>query len=102
MRRRRSVCRRNAGATKTRRGRGGDPPVNPQRGLQRSAERHTFACLHIAAGCNPKWLQQQLGHSSIQITLDVYGDHFELKDRQAADALGSTLLGNQTGSGGRL
>jgi integrase len=64
--------------------------------------RHTFACLHIAAGCNPKWLQQQPGHASIQITLDVYGDHFALKDRQAADALGSTLLGNGSGNGGRF
>jgi len=36
--------------------------------------RHSFACWHIARGCNVKWLQQQMGHASITVTLDVYGD----------------------------
>ena len=42
--------------------------------------RHTFASLLIQRGANPKYIQEQLGHSSISITLDVYshlfaGDH---------------------------
>jgi integrase len=42
--------------------------------------RHTFASLHIHQGTNVKYIQQQLGHGSISITLDVYsplfhGDH---------------------------
>ena len=42
--------------------------------------RHTFASLLIQQGANPKYIQQQLGHGSISITLDIYshlfhGDH---------------------------
>ena len=42
--------------------------------------RHTFASLLIQQEANPKYIQQQLGHGSINITLDVYshlfhGDH---------------------------
>ena len=35
--------------------------------------RHTFASLLIAAGANPKAVQTYMGHSSITITLDLYG-----------------------------
>ena len=35
--------------------------------------RHTCAALLIAAGAHPKTIQEQLGHSSIQVTMDVYG-----------------------------
>lgn len=35
--------------------------------------RHTYAALMIGLGVNIKWLQNQLGHSSISITLDTYG-----------------------------
>ena len=62
--------------------------------------RHTFATTHIANGCNPKWLQQQLGHASITITYDVYGKWFKLADAKAADAVGDALLGNQLGNTG--
>jgi integrase len=60
--------------------------------------RHSFACWHIAEGRNPKWIQQQLGHASITITFDIYGDHFKLHDTEAADALGEGLLGNTAGN----
>jgi len=40
-----------------------------------------------------KWLQSQLGHASIAITLDLYAKHATLSDHQAADDLGATLLG---------
>jgi integrase len=63
-------------------------------GFSPHALRHTFACLHIAAGCNPKWLQQQLGHASISITLDLYAASFALRDAHAANALGAALLGS--------
>ena len=55
--------------------------------------RHAFACFHIARGKSPKWIQQQMGHSSITITLDTYGDWFKLHDQQAADDMGAALLG---------
>lgn len=34
---------------------------------------HTYAALMISINCPIKWLQRQLGHSSISITLDYYG-----------------------------
>jgi integrase len=39
--------------------------------------RHTFASLLIQKGANPKYIQQQLGHGSIKVTMDVYGHLFE-------------------------
>lgn len=35
--------------------------------------RHTYAALLIRAGAHPKFIQHQLGHSSITTTLDTYG-----------------------------
>ncbi|MBU1672142.1 MAG: site-specific integrase [Actinobacteria bacterium] len=35
--------------------------------------RHTFAAMMIASGANIKYIQHQLGHSSISITMDTYG-----------------------------
>ena len=35
--------------------------------------RHTYAALMVAAGAHPKLLQAQMGHSSITVTLDLYG-----------------------------
>ena len=71
-------------------------------GLSPHSMRHSFACWHIARGRNAKWLQQQLGHASITITYDVYGDWFRLHDAEAADDLAAGLLGNRIGNtGGR-
>ena len=39
--------------------------------------RHTFASLLIQQRANPKYIQQQLGHGSISITLDIYSPLFE-------------------------
>jgi hypothetical protein len=39
--------------------------------------RHTFASLLIQQGVNPKYIQQQLGHGSISITLDIYSHLFQ-------------------------
>jgi integrase len=38
--------------------------------------RHTCAALLIAQGAHPEAIQAQLGHSSIQVTLDLYGHLF--------------------------
>lgn len=34
--------------------------------------RHTHACLMLQAGVHPRVVQERLGHSSIQLTLDLY------------------------------
>ena len=66
--------------------------------LSPHAMRHTFACSHAARGCSPFWLQQQLGHSDVRLTLNVYASSFSLHDAGAADALGAALLGNNPGN----
>ncbi len=54
------------------------------RGMPMHALRHTFAALVIAAGHNPKYLQHQMGHGSVQITLDLYGHLYDEANREAA------------------
>ena len=39
--------------------------------------RHSNASLRIQAGQNIKYVSDQLGHSTIKITLDVYGHLFD-------------------------
>lgn len=39
--------------------------------------RHTNASMRIQAGQNIKYIQSQLGHSSISVTLDIYGHLFD-------------------------
>jgi len=41
------------------------------------ALRHTHTSNLIATGLNPKIIQERLGHSSIEITLDVYTHTFK-------------------------
>jgi len=36
--------------------------------------RHTFGSLLIQAGVSPAYVQKQMGHRSIQVTIDVYGN----------------------------
>jgi integrase len=38
--------------------------------------RHSYAALMVAAGAHPKLLQAQLGHTSINVTLNTYGHLF--------------------------
>ena len=37
--------------------------------------RHTYASLMLQRGCPIQWVQQQLGHSNIGMTADLYGRH---------------------------
>ena len=54
--------------------------------------RHTFASLLIAQGEHPKLIAEQLGHSSIQITLDRYGHLMDQSVGNASDRLEATLF----------
>ena len=49
--------------------------------------RHTFASLFIQQKANPKYIQEQLGHGSIKVTMDIYGHLFEGDHRHFACCL---------------
>jgi integrase len=53
--------------------------------------RHTFASLMIAAGVNAKALSEYMGHSSIKITLDLYGHLMPGNEEEAAGLLDAYL-----------
>jgi integrase-like protein len=55
--------------------------------------RHTFASLLIAAGEHPKLVSEQLGHSSIAITMDRYGHLFDQSYSDASDRLEAAFYG---------
>jgi integrase len=53
--------------------------------------RHTYASLLIAQGENPKYISEQLGHASIQITMDRYGHLFPNQKRTTGARLEAQL-----------
>lgn len=42
-------------------------------GVRQHDFRRTFIALHVEAGTHPKLVQERVGHSSIALTMDVYG-----------------------------
>jgi integrase len=71
----------------------GDPVLEAKYGLH--ALRHAAASLFIAhLGWTPKRVQTVLGHSSIQMTFDLYGHLFEDKegDREAMKKLEAAIV----------
>jgi integrase len=69
-------------------------------GLRFHDLRHTYAALMVAAGAHPKYLQAQMGHSSIRVTLDLYGHLFPDANRGVLDAL-DTLTAPSTPHGAK-
>lgn len=51
--------------------------------------RHTFASLLLSNGQSPVYVREQMGHSSIQITVDVYGHLIPSSNREAVNQLDS-------------
>jgi hypothetical protein len=51
--------------------------------------RHTFASQLIEQGAHPKYIQEQLGHASIMMTMDTYGHLFPNRNRGIVDGLDS-------------
>jgi integrase len=49
--------------------------------------RHTFASLLLSNGESPTYVKEQMGHSSIQVTVDIYGHLIPGGNRQAVDKL---------------
>jgi len=71
-------------------------PLLRQAGLRRIRFhdlRHTFAILLIDQGESPKYIQAQLGHASIQVTMDRYGHLLPDINEQAARRLEESLFG---------
>src|SRR5262249_35325384 len=71
-------------------------------GLTLYSMRHTFAVTHILDEGEgvAKWLQQQMGHSSISTTLDVYADWFRIVSSRRSDHANRAarrLLGDKVG-----
>lgn len=49
--------------------------------------RHTFGSQLVAAGKSPVYVQRQMGHASVQTTIDLYGSGLPLDERHGVDAL---------------
>ncbi len=49
--------------------------------------RHTFASLLLQNGESPQYVKEQMGHSSIKVTVDVYGHLIPGANRQAVNRL---------------
>jgi hypothetical protein len=49
--------------------------------------RHTVASQLIEQGDHPKYIQEQLGHASITMTMDTYGHLFPNRNRGLVDGL---------------
>jgi integrase len=62
-------------------GRAGIAPLTPHH------LRHTAASLLIARGAHAKDIQEWLGHSSYQVTMDVYGHLFPERQHELARGL---------------
>ena len=52
--------------------------------------RHTFASLLLSRGESPVYVKEQLGHSSIKMTVDIYGHLIPSSNRGAVNRLDST------------
>ena len=54
--------------------------------------RHTFGSLLIQRGASLAYVKDQMGHSSIQVTVDTYGHLIPGSNRQAVDRLDSAII----------
>jgi integrase len=53
--------------------------------------RHTAAALLIAQGAHPRAIMERLGHSTIAVTMDVYGHLLPSLDEALSDGLDATF-----------
>jgi integrase len=56
--------------------------------------RHTFASLLLQQGESPAYVKEQMGHSSIQVTVDIYGHLIPGANRSAVDRLDDASVRN--------
>jgi len=53
--------------------------------------RHSCASLHLLAGTSPKAVQQLLGHSSVNLTMNIYSHLLPGVEREAAERMNGIL-----------
>ena len=56
--------------------------------------RHTAATISLAAGVSPKVISEQLGHSSVAFTLDVYSHVLPHMQDMAAERVQALIIEN--------
>src|SRR5881392_2234193 len=61
--------------------------------------RHTHASIALAVGVHPKVVQERLGHSSIQITLDRYSHLVPSMQDDAAARIGALINPSRAADG---
>jgi integrase len=54
--------------------------------------RHTYASIMLQNGESPAYVKEQMGHYSIQMTVDTYGHLIPGANRAAANRLGTSIL----------
>jgi integrase len=57
--------------------------------------RHTYASLLLQQGESPAYVQRQLGHASIQLTVDTYGKWLPMGNKAAVDRLDDVPSGSK-------
>ena len=57
------------------------------RNIKLHVTRHTYASLLLSNGESPVYVKEQLGHSSIDITVDIYGHLIPSANREAVNRL---------------
>jgi len=57
--------------------------------------RHTFCSMLLAQGASPKYIQSQLGHSSIMVTMDRYGHLMPETNEKESVLLDETVFGEE-------
>jgi integrase len=64
-----------------------------ERGRERNFHsfRHTFARIALEHGAEISWVKEQLGHSSIQLTVDTYGTWARSAAKAQAEKLGAAF-----------
>src|SRR5690606_3478401 len=65
-------------------------------GLRIHDLRHTAVAILISEGVHPEAIKRFLGHSSIMVTMDIYGHLFPSEQEALADALDGAFARSQT------